>query len=106
LKGSLAEQFVGMEIMKNQSCTTRPQLFCRHREKRGSTAEVDYLMQKNHKIIPIEVKSGIQGKMQSLRIFLQERKIAYGFRVSGENFGQYDHIRVMPMYAIGKMVKW
>jgi hypothetical protein len=64
-----------------------------------------YLVQKNHEIIPIEVKSGKQGKMQSLRIFLRERNIDWGIRVSAENFGQYDKIRVMPLYAIAKMVK-
>jgi hypothetical protein len=57
-------------------------------------------MQKNHEIIPIEVKSGLQGKMQSLRLFMQEKKISRGTRVSMENFGQYDNIRVLPLYAV------
>jgi uncharacterized protein len=99
-KGNLAEQFVGTEIIKNQADTTRPQLFYWHREKRGSSAEVDYLVQKNHEIIPIEVKSGLQGKMQSLRLFLQEKKIDPGIRISLENFGDYDNIQVLPLYAV------
>lgn len=98
-KGSLAEQYVGIEIMKNQPNSIRPQLYYWHREKRGSTAEVDYLVQKNLEIIPIEVKSGLQGKMQSLRLFLQEKKVNQGTRVSMENFGLYDNIRVLPLYA-------
>ncbi len=103
-KGSLAEQFAGTEIMKNQAVNTRPQLFYWHREKRGSTAEVDYLVQKHHQIIPIEVKSGLQGKMQSLRIFMQEKKISRGTRFSLENFGQYDKIRVLPLYAVRSLL--
>ncbi len=99
-KGSLAEQFAGSEIIKNQSVTTRPQLFFWNREKRGSAAEVDYLVQRNNTIIPIEVKSGSQGKMQSLRLFLHEKNISAGVRISQENFGQYDNIRVLPLYAI------
>lgn len=102
-KGSLAEQFVGTEIVKNQTGIARPQLFYWHREKPGSTAEVDYLVQKNLDIIPIEVKSGIQGKMQSLRMFLHEKKISTGTRVSMENFSQYDNIRVIPLYAISSL---
>lgn len=102
-KGNLAEQFVGTEIMKNQTSAIRPQLFYWHREKRGSNAEVDYLIQKNQEIIPIEVKSGLQGKMQSLRLFLQEKNIETGTRVSLENYGQYDNIRVLPLYALKKL---
>lgn len=99
-KGNLAEQYVGTEIIKNHAGNTRPQLCYWQREKRGSRAEVDYLLQKNHEIIPVEVKSGIQGKMQSLRLFLQEKKISMGTRISLENFGQYDNIRVLPLYAV------
>jgi len=102
-KGNLAEQYVGTEIIKNQARNLRPQLYYWHREKRGSSAEVDFLVQKNHEIIPIEVKSGMQGKMQSLRIFLQGKKISRGIRVSQENFGQYDNIRVLPLYAVRKL---
>jgi hypothetical protein len=99
-KGTLAEQYVGTEIIKNLAGIFRPQLYYWHREKRGSNAEVDFLVQKNHEIIPLEVKSGMQGKMQSLRLFLQEKKIGRGIRVSMENFGQYDNIRVLPLYAV------
>ncbi|HRZ42768.1 MAG TPA: AAA family ATPase [Bacteroidales bacterium] len=102
-KGSLTEQFAGTEIIKNQSCHTRPQLYYWNREKRGSHAEVDFLVQKQQEIIPIEVKSGTQGKMQSLRILLQEKKLTMGFRVSMENYGQYDNIRVLPLYAVSSL---
>jgi predicted AAA+ superfamily ATPase len=97
-KGNLAEQYVGTEILKNQA--TRPQLYYWHREKRGSSAEVDFLVQKNHDIMPLEVKSGLQGKMQSLQIFLAEKRISLGTRISMENFGKYDNIRVIPLYAV------
>jgi predicted AAA+ superfamily ATPase len=99
-KGNLAEQYVGTEIIKNKPEIGQPQLFYWHREKRGSNAEVDFLVQKNHEIIPIEVKSGVQGKMQSLRLFLHEKKIREGIRVSQENFGRYNNIRVLPLYAV------
>ena len=55
-------------------------------------------------ILPIEVKSGSRGAMQSLHLFLKERKdvknIKTGIRFSGENFTRYDDIRVMPAYAV------
>jgi hypothetical protein len=99
-KGNLAEQFVGTELIKNSFKSTRPQLHYWHRESRGSNAEVDYLIQKENDMLPIEVKSGAQGKMQSMRIFMNEKKILKGVRISLENFCQYDNISVYPLYAV------
>ncbi len=103
-KGNLAEQFVGTELIKLQPPVSRPQLFYWHRETRGSTAEVDYILQKNDQIIPVEVKSGTQGKMQSLRILMNEKKLPGGIRVSLENFAKYENIRVYPLYAVRNLL--
>ncbi len=99
-KGSLAEQFVGTELVKNFSKVAKPQLYYWHREKKGSNAEVDYLIQKDNSILPLEVKAGTQGKMQSLRIFLHEKRIKNGMRISLENFDHYENIIVFPLYAV------
>ncbi|MDR2585507.1 MAG: DUF4143 domain-containing protein, partial [Prevotellaceae bacterium] len=80
------------------------QLYYWHRESGKSQAEVDYIIQKKGKIIPIEVKSGTSGKMQSLHLFLKEKQVEYGIRTSLENFAQYDKIKVYPLYAIGNIV--
>jgi predicted AAA+ superfamily ATPase len=63
-------------------------------------AEIDFLLQKHHEIIPVEVKPGTQGKMQSMFLFLQEKKLSRGIRISMENFGHYDNIGVLPLYAV------
>ena len=102
-KGSIAEQFAGLELIKNSSPYTSETLYFWTREKEKSQAEVDYLIQKNGEIIPIEVKSGKSGKMQSLHLFLKEKQIKYGIRTSLENFTKYDNIRVYPLYAIGNI---
>jgi predicted AAA+ superfamily ATPase len=104
-KGNLAEQYAGTEFLKLRPPVNRTQLFYWHRETRGSNAEVDYIIQQNEKIFPVEVKSGTQGKMQSLRIFLTEKKLNEGIRLSLENFCTYDKIRVYPLYAIGNILK-
>ncbi|RLD39968.1 MAG: hypothetical protein DRI89_12990 [Bacteroidetes bacterium] len=105
-KGNLAEQFVGMEFIKYFSPHARPQLYYWHREKRGSNAEVDYLLQINTNIIPVEVKSGTQGKMQSLFLFLKEKNIPLGVRISLENFSQYDKIHVYPLYGVENLLRF
>jgi predicted AAA+ superfamily ATPase len=104
-KGSIAELFVGLELLKSYPLNWGPQLYYWQREKPGSLAEVDYVIQKNEAIIPIEVKSGTTGAMQSLHLFLKEKNIAYGIRTSLENFAQYGAIKVIPLYAISHVLK-
>ncbi len=103
-KGNIAEQFVGLELTKYLYSKSKPELFYWHREKRGSNAEVDYLVQINNHIIPVEVKSGTQGKMQSMNIFLDSKKAKYGIRISLENFSQYQNVMVYPIFAIDRLL--
>jgi len=102
-KGAIAEQFAGLELLKNSSPYTPEHLYFWTREKEKSQAEVDYLIQCNNKIIPVEVKSGKSGKMQSMHLFLAEKQAEYGIRTSLENFTEYGNIRVCPLYAIGNI---
>jgi predicted AAA+ superfamily ATPase len=99
-KGSLAELSVGLELSKLSSLYRNDPLYYWHREGVGGNAEVDYLFQKGEKILPIEVKSGLRGSMQSLHLFLREKKIDMGIRSSLENFGKYQNITTVPIYAI------
>ena len=68
-------------------------------------AQIDFLIQKGSNIIPIEVKAGTQGSMQSLRLFMKEKQIKRGVRTSLENFGCLDDIDIYPLYAIGNLVR-
>lgn len=99
-RGAIAETFVGAELIKAASCYSIQPLYCWHREKSGSNAEVDYVVQIGSAIYPIEVKSGFKGSMQSLRLFLQLKGIPKGIRTSLENFAMYDDILLYPLYAI------
>ncbi|HEC44873.1 MAG TPA: ATP-binding protein [Bacteroides sp.] len=102
-KGGIAEQFIGLEILKNASCYTQPELFYWHREALNSNAEVDYLIQLNNEIVPLEVKSGLKGSMNSMFIFLKEKNAKFGCRLSLENFAKYENIQVFPLYAFGNI---
>jgi len=99
-RGRLCELFVGIELVEGQSPRLRPELYYWHREARSSNAEVDYVVSRKHQIIPIEVKSGLKGQMQSLRLFMAERSLKRGIRISGENFATYEDIEVLPLYAV------
>jgi len=103
-KGSFAEVYAGLEILKALPNNQAQSLYYWHRIKRGSQAEVDYLAQIHGEIIPIEVKSGIKGKMQSLRQFLSEKNKPFGIRTSLEKYGKYDDILVVPLYALAAYI--
>jgi len=101
-KGSIAEMFAGLELLKSSSCYQQTPLYYWQREEKNARAEVDFIVQKEMEIIPVEVKSGKQGKMQSLHLFMKEKNSKMGIRTSLENFSVYGKIKVVPLYAIGK----
>jgi len=100
-KGNLAEIVAGLEIIRSWPSYSTPELYYWHRESRSSNAEIDYVISKNNTIIPIEVKAGTRGQMKSLHIFMKERNIKRGLRVSHENFADYEKISTLPLYAAG-----
>ena len=103
-KGNLAELFVGLELIAYHDPGIRSELFYWHREARASNAEVDYVIQRGPEILPIEVKSGTQGGMRSLFLFLEETGLKSGVRFSHENFAQMEKIEVIPIYAVSKLL--
>jgi predicted AAA+ superfamily ATPase len=106
-KGALAEVSVGLELIKAASFFAPAELFCWQRSagKERGNAQVDYVVQKGSAIIPIEVKSGSTGTMQSLRLFMKEKNLKRGVRASLENFGNAGGIDVYPLYAVGNLVR-
>jgi predicted AAA+ superfamily ATPase len=102
-KGDVAELYAGLELLKNAPSATTDDLYYWQRDERGSHAQVDFLLQIKNRIVPIEVKSGTTGKMQSLHLFMREKRSEYGIRTSLENFGEYEKIKVVPLYAIGNI---
>jgi predicted AAA+ superfamily ATPase len=105
-KGALAEIFVGLELIKNASCYKPAQLYCWRREQKKSNAQVDFVIQRGEAILPVEVKSGMRGSMQSLHIFMEEKNSKLGIRTSLENFGRFDNIEIYPLYAISNILEF
>jgi uncharacterized protein len=99
-KGTLAEVFVGLELLKYGSCYERQELYYWLRLEKGAQAEIDYVLSKSDAIIPIEVKAGTRGSMQSLYRFMELKKSKFGIRTSLENFGRIGNIEIYPLYAI------
>ncbi len=104
-KGTAAELFAGLELMKSIPAWQQPELYYWHREAKSSNAEVDYVWQDGRQIIPIEVKAGTKGSMQSMQAFLKEKKQPFGIRTSLEPYGRYENIIVVPLYCLSDFLQ-
>ncbi len=104
-KGSLTEMVAGLELIKYNNTKCRPELFYWVNTDKGTTSEVDYILSRDMKVLPMEVKSGTSGKMKSLRLFMQKKQLTRAIRCSMENFSRLenDGIDIIPLYAISNI---
>ncbi len=68
-QGTIIEHLTGQELLAFQYNALSTLNFW-VREKKTSTAEVDFIFPYEGKLIPIEVKSGSEGKLKSLHMFM------------------------------------
>ena len=89
--GALAENFVAQQFMAN-----RIPLFY---WKNDNTAEVDFVLQTDSGIIPVEVKKGKRNKAISMNLFAKKYDSPYSIRISQKHFGFDNNIKAVPLYA-------
>jgi predicted AAA+ superfamily ATPase len=77
--GALLEAFVEQELFA-VDLHHREALYFWVREEKGSSSELDVLLQMGEKLVPVEVKSGSQGSLKSLHQFLHKSKRNLGVR--------------------------
>ncbi|GAB4393692.1 MAG: ATP-binding protein [Gammaproteobacteria bacterium] len=99
-KGSLAEQFVGQELLAYQPHYIEGQLMYWERHKPSSSAEVDYIINVDQEIIPVEVKAGKTGRLRSLQLFMQEHSTKVGIRISSQPLSLEKGILSIPLYMV------
>lgn len=63
-------------------------------------AELDFMIQKDADIIPIEVKTSTHVKARSLDLFIKTYNPKYAIRISERNFGFENNIKSVPLYAV------
>jgi predicted AAA+ superfamily ATPase len=104
-KGELVESFVGQELLAYSNPMTQHDLYYWVREKRGSEAEIDYVIQQNELILPIEVKSGHGTTLKSLRDFLKSHPASpFGIRFSINPPSIHERIYSYPLYTIASCI--
>jgi hypothetical protein len=100
-KGTLVEAFVGQEILAYSDPISKESLFYWRRDNRNSEAEIDYMVQLNDKVVPVEVKAGKSKRIKSMQIFLESHPgSSNGLRFSADNYLIYQKINSYPLYAV------
>ncbi|MDR0757539.1 MAG: AAA family ATPase [Tannerella sp.] len=84
-RGKIAEQIVAQELLAIDSRVSSRRTFW-VRDKNTSQAEVDFVLQHNSRIIPVEVKSGHNSKLKSLHLFMDECPHNIAVRVWSQPF--------------------
>ena len=102
-EGSLAEQFVGQELLASLDPERTPQLFYWMREARGSEAEVDFVIDWRSEAIALEVKAGTTGRLRSLRQFMLDKKSRIGVRISQHPLSFIDGVLSVPFYMVSEL---
>lgn len=112
-KGASAEMLAGLEVQKYQDCFQKSELYYWQNMSKNGNAEVDYLLVRSGKVLPLEVKANTKGSMQSLWLFMHKRNLENAIRNSLENFGSFVYedseanakrnVEVLPLYALSNL---
>ena len=102
-RGSQAEQFAGQELLAYRKPYMHSELFYWDRQKPNSSAEVDYVINVNERIIPIEIKAGKTGSLRSLQLFLNEKNYDLGVRLSMKPLEMNHRVLSIPLYMISEI---
>jgi hypothetical protein len=105
-RGALAEQYVAQEF----AITQQNDVYYWERQAKSSTAEVDFVIQKNNKWFPVEVKSGSSGALRSLHLYLQEySQTTEAYVLSSQPYSELmeQKLKFVPVYfaySLSKMI--
>ncbi|GAP72145.1 hypothetical protein SAMD00024442_25_33 [Candidatus Symbiothrix dinenymphae] len=94
-KGALTENFVMQQLVLNEENDVY------YWTNDSSTAEVDFVIQNDNEIIPIEVKSGTNLQSVSFKFFCEKYKPAKAIRTSLADYKEESWMTNVPLYAIG-----
>lgn len=93
-KGSLTENFVYQQLLIQEE----NDIFYWANE--NSTAEVDFIIQNDNEIVPIEVKSGLNLKSKSFKFFCSKYNPQKAIRTSLTDYMEEVWMTNIPLYAI------
>lgn len=98
-KGSLTEQYVYQQLR------TMNDLPVYYWSAGNARSEVDFLLQHNGQIIPLEVKAEENLHAKSLRVFCEKYKPALAVRSSMSGYRKEDWMTNLPLYAVSTITQ-
>ena len=90
--GPLTEHYVANELRVNG--------YGLYYWESNGKAELDFMIQKETDIVPIEVKTSTHTKSRSLDLYIKTYNPKYAIRISERNFGFENNIKSVPLYAV------
>lgn len=90
-KGGMTENYVQVQLAINGYRTYYWE------SERG--AEIDFIIQRNGELIPIEVKAADNTRAKSLNVYMATYRPSYAIKLSAKNFGFEDGKKTVPLYA-------
>ena len=97
-KGALTEQFVLQQLKSMKDIS----IFYWSAEK--STAEIDFIIQSENKIIPIEVKAEENLQAKSLKTFYEKYNNPNCIRTSMSDYREQEWIKNIPLYYVNELL--
>jgi predicted AAA+ superfamily ATPase len=89
-RGAIIPHLIAQEMISlNTTKATKPHFWVR--EKKQSSAEVDFLIPHGKYLVPMEVKSGKTGKLKSLHQFIEASDHPYAVRMYAGEFSIENH---------------
>ena len=110
-RGDIAEQIVAQELIVNDYNVSSKRKYWM-RGKKGSDAEIDFIMQHDGAVIPVEVKSGHNAKLKSLQLFMENSLAENAVRIWSKDFsvdeitlssGKKFHLYNVPFYYAAQL---
>lgn len=90
-KGGMAENYVNVQLSINGYHT--------YYWESARGAEIDFVIQREGKLIPIEVKSADNTRAKSLKVYMDTYEPDYAIKLSAKNFAFEDRKKIVPLYA-------
>ena len=113
-KGGLTEMMLGWELVKYNNPRSQHELYYWENTAEGTRSEVDYIIACDLRVLPVECKAGVSGKMKSLYEFMRQKHLTDAVRCSLENFSAIEHcdkkdngamrrVQILPLFAVSNM---
>lgn len=94
-KGAITEQYVLQQLKSKKG------LNIYYWSSDSSRGELDFLLQRDIDIIPVEVKAEENLQSKSLRVFVEKNTGLHGIRFSMSNYREQEWMTNYPLYSVG-----